>query len=35
VEDTAVEFVVMIAGVVGAGATLLFLMPGLDAFFSW
>ncbi|MBP1178102.1 hypothetical protein JOE48_000066 [Methylobacterium sp. PvR107] len=29
------EFVVMIAGVVGAGATLLFLMPGLDAFFSW
>lgn len=28
-------FMVMIAGVVGAGATLAFMMPKLDSFFSW
>lgn len=35
VEGFAVEFVVMAAGAVGAGVTLLFMMPGLDGFFSW
>lgn len=29
------EFVVMVAGLVGAGATLAVMMPGLDSFFSW
>ncbi len=29
------EFIVMAAGVIGAGATLAFMLPGLDAFFSW
>lgn len=34
-EGTEVEFVVMVAGVIGAGATLAFMLPGLDSFFSW
>jgi len=34
-EGAAVEFVVMIAGIVGAGATMVFMLPGLDSFFSW
>jgi hypothetical protein len=35
VEGAAVEFFVMAAGVVEAGVTLLFMMPGLDGFFTW
>jgi hypothetical protein len=34
-EIAVMEFVVMAAGIVGAGATLAFMMPGLDSFFSW
>lgn len=34
-EDAPLEFIVMVAGVVGAGATLAFMLPGLDSFFSW
>ena len=34
-ERIAMEFVVMIAGVLGAGATLAFMLPGFDSFFSW
>lgn len=30
-----VAMVVMMAGVVGAAATLMCLMPGLDSFFEW
>lgn len=35
VEGAVVEFFVMAAGVVGAGVTLLFMMPGLDGLLSW
>ena len=34
-EAEAVELAVMAAGVIGAGATLAFMLPGLDSFFSW
>lgn len=34
-EEWRVALAVMLAGVVGAAATLLCLLPGFDSFFEW